>query len=237
MDELLPKVSATFATWQGDAPPPPPPAAPSPTPPARHIVIVDRPDLGQAQIAFGQDGISRSDPQRYAATVVTAVLGDGGFASRLMARVRAEEGLTYSIGSGFAMRREGGPFLVSTFTRVPEARRAIDLVLDELGRIRSEPPSEQELEVARSTLTGGFALGLETSAAIADALVSLDVQGLPESSLDAFRGRIRAVDRTTAEAVARERISPERMAIVVVGPAEALRPQLEGLGPIEVVAP
>lgn len=230
-------VRSAFAGWSGGATPPAPPPPPAPTPAARRIVIVDRPDLGQTQIALGQDGISRHDPTRHAAMLLTNVLGNGGFASRLMARLRSEAGLTYSISSGFAMRREGGPFVVATFTRVPETRRAIDLVLEELERIRREPPSESELANARSTLTGGFALGLETSAAIADALVSLDVQGLPADSLDLFRTRIRAVDHAAAAAVARDRIAPERMAIVVVGPAESLRPQLESLGPVEVVAP
>jgi len=63
------------------------------------------------------------------------------------------------------------------------------------------------------------------------------LHGLPEDSLDTFRGRIRALaDEDTARA-ARDLVHPERAAILVVGPAEAIVPQLEDLGAIEVIQP
>ena len=116
-------------------------------------------------------------------------------------------------------------------------RRVVDILLEELERIRTEPPAGVELANAQSQSTGRFALSLETSAAVAGSLVDLDVHGLPEDSLDTYRGRIRAITAADLSRVAGEVIHPERVAIVVVGPADELRPQLEGLAPIEVVAP
>jgi zinc protease len=231
------RVRQGFGSWAAGEVPDPGPPAPSPAPPARRVVIVDRPDLVQAQIAFGHEGISRTDPQRYAVLLMNSVVGGGGFSSRLMERVRAEAGLTYSVGSGFVLRRTPGPFVVQTFTRIPETRRVIDLVLQVLDRARTDPPTAKELRDAQSEAVGSFALGLETSDAIADALVGLDVYGLPEDSLDTYRSRVRAVTTAETAAAARDHLHPERMGIVVVGPAQALRPQLEGLGPIEVVKP
>lgn len=127
--------------------------------------------------------------------------------------------------------------MVSTFTRVPETRRVVDLVRRELERIRESPPDAEELAKAQSLRTGSFGLALETSAAVASALVDLDVHGLPEDSLDTFRSRVRAVSPDDTARVARELIHPDRLVIVVVGPAEALVPQLEDLGPVEVVRP
>ena len=231
------KVREGFGGWAPGEVPDPGPPPPSPAPPARRVVIVDRPDLVQAQIALAHEGISRTDPQRYAVLLMNSVVGGGGFSSRLMARVRADAGLTYSVGSGFGLRRAPGPFVVQTFTRVPEARRVIDLLLSVLARARTDPPTPKELRDAQSQEVGSFALGLETSDAIADALVALDVYGLPEDALDTYRGRVRAVTTAETAAAASDRLHPERMGIVVVGPAQALRPQLEGLGPIEVVEP
>jgi zinc protease len=236
-EELLERVQAGFAGWAGgpipDAGAPPPRRVPE----ARRVVIVDRPDLEQAQIVLGHEGISRREPTRYAATLMNTVLGAGGFSSRLMASVRAEAGLTYSVYSGFAMRRAPGPFFVSTFTRVSETRRVIDLLLSEVARMRDVPPNAGELRDAQSQTVGGFALGLETSDALVAALVGLDVQGLPDDSLDRYRAKVRAVSVEDAARAARDRLHPERAAIVVVGPAAALRAQLEGLGPIELSAP
>jgi len=154
-----------------------------------------------------------------------------------MARVRSEAGLTYSVGSGFSLRREPGPFVVSTFTRVPEARRAIDILLVELARARSQPPDEAELAPARTLAVGEFSLGLETSQAVMAALVDLDVYGLPEDGLDTYRGRVRAVSESEIAALAERLLHPDRSAILLVGPAKDLTPQLEGLGPIEVIQP
>jgi zinc protease len=63
------------------------------------------------------------------------------------------------------------------------------------------------------------------------------VYGLPDDSLDTYRARVRATTPAEVAELASRLLHPERAAIVLVGPAEALRPQLEGLGPIEIVEP
>jgi zinc protease len=213
----------------------PPPSLPAPT--ATKILIVDRPDLEQAQIRVAHDGIDRTDPDRIAVNVMNLILGGSGFSSRLMASVRADAGLTYGVHSGFGMRRQPSLFVVSTFTRVAEVRTVVDLLLAELERMRTEPPTESELTQARTLATGSFSLGLETSDAVIGGLVGLDVYGLPEDSLDTYRTRVRALTVADTAREAQRRLHPERVAIVLVGPAAQLQPQLAGLGPVEVVTP
>jgi zinc protease len=226
-----------FGAWPAAPVPDPGPPPPARVPAARKIVVVDRPDLGQAQILLGHEGIERTYEERVAVSLLNNVLGGGGFSSRLMQVVREREGLAYGVGSSFRMSRAAGPFVVGTATRVAETRRALDLVLGELAAIRERPPDADELAHAQTYAAGRFALGLETSDAMLASLVDLDVYGLPLDGLDTYRARVAAV--TTAD-VAREaaaRIHPERAAIVVVGPARELEPALAGLGPVEVVAP
>ena len=130
-----------------------------------------------------------------------------------------------------------GKYLVVIRAGCGEVRRVVDLVLSELARVRSDPPSPEEVAKAQSQTVGQFSLGLETSSAVASSLVDLDVYDLPEDSLDTFRGRIRALTAEDTTRVARELVHPERAAILVVGPAEAIVPQLEDLGTVEVVQP
>jgi len=234
-EALLERIRTTYGAWQG--PPPPELGPPPPVPAARRIVIVDRPDLGQAQVALGHEGIARTDPRRLEAQLLNTALGGGGFSSRLMGRIRADEGLTYGIYSQFVQRHRPGPFVVSTFTRVPKVGELLGGVLEELERVQAEPPSEAELARVQSQRSGQFALALETSREVAGALVELDIYGLPPDSLDTYRHRVWAVTPEQTAAVARELIDPARCSIVVVGPAEALRPQLEPFGPVEVVEP
>lgn len=168
---------------------------------------------------------------------MNAVIGGSGFSSRLMTTLRSEAGLTYGVYSGFAMRRSPGPFLVSTFTEVGSVRRALDLLLGELERGRTEPPTESELSWARTLAVGRFSMGLETSDAVIAGLVDLDVYGLPRDSLDTYRTRVRAITDEEVARSARWHLHPDRAAIVLVGPAESLVPQVEDLGPVEVVTP
>jgi len=237
MERLFPRLGEAFGAWEPGAVPAPGPAPPAQAPPARRVVVVDRPDLAQARILLAHEGIARTNPDRIAALLMNTVLGGGGFSSRLMETLRADQGLTYGVSSGFSMRRHPGPFYVSTFTRVSEVRRVLDLVLAELERARHEAPSQDELRDAKALQVGSFSLGLETSAAVIAALVDLDVYGLPEDSLDTYRARVNATTRRDTERLAQELLHPERAGIVLVGPAEQLLPQLEGLGPVEVQQP
>jgi len=235
-DDWIDRVKAAFGSWSpGEIRPPVPPPTKT-TPAQRLVVVVDRPDLVQARIAIAHEGIRRSDPERIQADLMNKILGGSGFSSRLMVRVRSDAGLTYGIGSGFSLRREPGPFMVSTFTRVSEAREAIDLILQILAEMReAAPPTRDELERARSYAVGSFGLGLETSTAVMGGLVSLDVHGLPEDSLDTYRSRVRAVSLEQVASIARELLHPQRAAIVLAGPADALVPALADLGTVEVV--
>lgn len=212
---------------------------PPPVPPAkRQIVVVDKPELVQAQILIGHEGIARSEEERIPIDLMNDALGGSGFSSRLMKVVRAEHGLTYSIGSGFGLRQQPGPFQVATFTKVESVREVIDLVLHELTAIRgAQPIDETELAKFVSYSVGSFGLSLETSGAMLSSLVDLEVHGLPDDSLDTFRGRVGATPLADVRKAAAERLHPERAVIVVLGPAAQITPQLEGLGDVEVVEP
>ena len=109
-----------------------------------------------------------------------------------MARVRSEEGLAYGVDSWFSMRRRAGPFQVATSTRVEQASRVVDLLLEAIEGIRNDPPSDAELERVKSFIVGRFALNLETSDALVSSLVALDVYGLPADSLETYRSRVQA---------------------------------------------
>ena len=224
----LPDVAATADT----------PAPPAKTPEQRRIVVVDKPELVQAQILIGHEGIARSNPDRIPIDLMNDALGGSGFSSRLMKIVRGKNGLTYSVSSGFSLRRQPGPFQIATFTKVDSVRQVVDLALAEMGAIReSRPVDAEELAKFVSFSVGSFGLSLETSRAMLASLVDLEVHSLPDDSLDTFRARVAGAKLVEVQAAAKARLHPERAAIVVLGPAEQLVPQLESLGKVEVVNP
>ena len=87
------------------------------------------------------------------------ILGGGGFSSRMMTRVRDEKGLAYDIRSGFDAGLEPGAFSVSVQTKNETAPDAVEMVLEEINRIRKALVSEAELADAKSYLIGSFLSG------------------------------------------------------------------------------
>ncbi len=237
-ERVLAEVRRRFGRLPDAPVPPTTPAPPERSPESRQVVVVDDPDLVQARIVVAHEGIARTDPDRLAAALMNDALGGSGFSSRLMKSVRADAGLTYGVGSGFSLRSQPGPFFMSTFTRVEETRRVVDLLLEEMRAIQGDRPVD-EAELIRFIRynVGGFGLSLETSEAVLRSLVDLEVHGLPEDSLDTYRARIRAIGVDEVAEAAQTKLHPERAAIVVLGPADQLVPQLEDLGPITVVEP
>lgn len=214
------------------------PATPAQTPTSRRIVIVDKPDLLQARIIVAHEGIARTESTRIAVDLMNNALGGSGFSSRLMQTIRSNEGLTYGVGSGFSLRSQPGPFSVSTFTRVAKVRRVVDLIFAEMTAIQNDRPvDEAELRKFIGYNVGRFGLSLETSDAVLTSLVDLEIHGLSEDSLDTYRARVREVSIEDIADAAKLRLHPDRAAIIILGPAEVLVPELEDLGEIEVRQP
>ena len=160
-------------------------------------MIVDRPELTQAQVRIASAGYPRSSPDYAAGLVAGAVLG-GGFTSRLMEAVRVNRGLSYGVRSRFATSRAGGLFFFSSFTKVETAGELVQVALDEVARFREGGPTEEELERTRGYLCGLYPLGLETHEQWAEKLAEVELYGLaadevtrlPRSDPGGGRGRL-----------------------------------------------
>ena len=62
-------------------------------------------DVNQGRVAMMLPGIMRDDPDYFAVMVMNDILGGGGFTSRIMNRVRSDEGLAYAAHSQLPGRR------------------------------------------------------------------------------------------------------------------------------------
>lgn len=171
----------------------------------------------QAHVLIGQPGIRRNDPDFLALTVGNYVLGGGGFVSRLMAQVREQRGLSYSVYSHFAPGLHAGAFTVGLQTRPDQAAQAVALVHEVVARFVADGPTAQELQAAKDNLIGGFALRLDSNRKLLDNVANIAWNGLPLDYLDTWTA---SVERLSAEdirqAFARV-LRPKDMATVVVG--------------------
>lgn len=208
----------------------------SPRSTAVEVIIVDRPGSVQSEIRVGHVGVARDTPDYFPLTVMNAVLG-GAFSSRLNLNLRERQGFTYGVSSTFAMRRQPGPFLISTAVQTEVTAPALTEILTEVGKMREAPVSDRELQDARNYLAGTFPLRLQTTDGVASRLAELLLYDLPLDYFDSYRDRILQVTAEDVLRVAREHLRPDEFTVVVVGDASAVRKPLESLslGPVRVV--
>lgn len=235
LDALIRQTEALLDR-RGDALPPRPRKV---TPPPRTgitVHLVDRPGAAQTELRVGHVGVERTHPD-YVALVVTNVILGGKFTSRINLSLRERHGYTYGATSRFRARLGPGPFLVSTAVATDVAGPATREILHEMRRMREEEPSAEELDDTKSYIGGVFAYTLQSIGGLAQRLETIATYGLDDDYYETYPERVRAVTRRDVATVARRHLHPDRAAVVAVGPAETLGPQLEALGPVDVVSP
>ncbi len=234
-NRIVEKVHRVWAGWPGGGPPSSAyTGAPDRLCPPG-IYLLDRPELAQSEIRLGFLGLPRSHPDFFPLRLVNYVLGEGGFSSRLMTRIRSELGLTYGIRSQFFFRRAPGPFLVSTFTPAPHTAQVIREIQAVIQKVRDEGITARELEEAQSYYTGHFPLGLETPRALCRRVLTIDLYGLGLDYLKFYCEKIRKVTLPEAHQAAQKHLRPENLVTLVVGPAARIQQSLSELGPVKLL--
>jgi predicted Zn-dependent peptidase len=238
VDEIVPKLEVALGAWA--AKPIPAGSRDVPTRPAAKpiaVYLVDKPNAAQSEIRVGQPGAPRATPDYYALQLLNTALG-GQFTSRINLNLRERHGFTYGARSSFAFRRGPGPFVATAPVFTAKTDSALAEVMKELKDVRGPRPlSAEEVAFARNSLQRGYPRRFETADGIADVLADLALYDLPETEISNFPAQIAKVKPEDATRVAKQYLSPEHLAVVVVGDLAKIRPGIEklNLGPITVL--
>lgn len=203
---------------------------------ATRVHIVNRPGAAQTELRLGHAAVSRTHPSYTALQVLNALLG-GKFTSRINLNLRERNGFTYGAHSSFSGRLGPGPFVVSTAVATEVAGAAVRETIGEIRRVQADLVEESELMDTKSYLQGIFVQQLQTIDDIAFRLATLAIYGLPDDYFDTYLEDISNVDRESIRRLAQQFLHPDQLAIVAVGPARILQPQLESFGPVSVWDP
>ncbi len=234
-DDLTARLAELFDPPQ-DGPAPPPPAIAPPPLPGLSLHLVARPRAAQTELRVGHAGVPRDHPDRFALALLNSILG-GKFTSRINLNLRERHGYTYGAESRFVPRQGPGPFQVAAAVATEAVAAALAEILAELRRIRQEPVTDGELRDAKSYLAGTFPYRLQTLGDVVQRLEDLVVYDLPDDEYAHYLERIEGVTRDEVLAAARQHLYPDRLAVVAVGPAEEIEPQLGQLGEVTVWDP
>jgi zinc protease len=200
------------------------------------IALVHRPGSVQSTIQMGHLSMRPGDPDFFPMLVLNRVVG-GGADSRLFRILREERGWSYGAYSGMTRPMDIGYFVAQAEVRTEVTGPAVVEMLHQLRRIRDDVVPEAEFAAARDYLHGSFPLRLETASGVASQIAQNRLLGLPIDQLRDYRDHIAAVTPDEVQRVARERIDPDAVVIVVVGDGERIRGELEEIARVEVFGP
>jgi zinc protease len=232
--KALDLVKARFGGWKGEAKARVIPALEPDKYSGRRVLIVDKPDVTQSQIRFGNVTVPRGTPEEFPLIVSNTVLG-GGFTSRLMDEIRVNRGLSYGARSTNIHFKYGGLFGVYTYTKNASLRECIDVALDQVKRMRTEKLGNAELTSAKKYITGLFPFDLETNNDLANWLVDLTFYGIPLTYVEEYGPKIDAVTAQDCLEAAQSRYWLDDNFMFLMTKYDDTKEQLQGLGTIEVV--
>ncbi|MGH9690838.1 MAG: M16 family metallopeptidase [Candidatus Acidiferrales bacterium] len=228
-EAMLGQIEKTFGDWK--APRIESPQWPAPPRTRRQVHLVHLPGTVQTQVLLGNLAITRSDPDWHRLVLANSIYG-GAFHSRLVINIREQKGYTYSPRSGVNALRQCGYFSVHAAVRNDVVAATLTEMFYEMNRMRSLPVTPEELESARSYLTGVFSLGVATQDGLIGQLSTVYLDRLPETYLETYRERIRALTAQDVLDAARRYFDSANAEIVLVGDREQVAEQAALFGDV-----
>jgi zinc protease len=227
-------IGDTFKPVPDVIPPPPPPVGKLGQP-GVHVTDMKVP---QPSVIFGLPGIMRQDPDFIPGYVANYILGGGGFSSRMMTEVRVKRGLTYGVSTALTAYNRASIMQGSVATRADAVRQTIQVVKDTMAQFAANGATQQELDDAKTYLTGSFPLAFASTAGIATQLSTFQRQGLDVGYVARRNSLIEAVTLNDIKRVAKRLFDPARLTVVVAGtPVESRQAPERRAAPVRPTPP
>jgi zinc protease len=193
------------------------------------INFVDMPNAVQSEISIlNTVNLKMTDPDYFAATLASNILGGGGEA-RLYMNLREKHGWTYgaysSIGSGKYVRK----FKAAASVRNVVTDSSVVEFMNEIKRIRKELVTPEELKTAKAVYTGNFVMEIQKPETVASYALSTETQKLPTDFYENYIKNISVVTAEDIKRVANKYFLADNIRIVVVGKGSEVLPGLEKL--------
>lgn len=219
-------VEKAFGDWKAGSAPS---DLPVPADPGAKVVLLDRPGAPQSTVWIGK----RVAKQRYDLDFRAAnTLLGGYFSSRITRNIREDKGYTYSPGAALTQRVQGSNWVEDADITAESTGPAITEIFKEIRRMQDTLPTDAEVQGIRNYMNGTFVLGLSSRDGLAGSLANLDVQGLGVDYLNGYVGKASAIKAVDFQTSTRRELPVDGLSVIVVGPLESVRPQLEKVAEI-----
>ncbi len=222
-DEILAKLNRMFEGWpdqQLDLP-----AIPDSIPdPKPGVYMIKKEDINQSRIRVGHVGVKRDIPDECALMVMNDILGGGGFTSRIVRRVRSDEGLAYNTGSAFERPvLYPGTFRAWFQTKHATGAFGTRLIMDEIKRIRSEKCEAEIVDNCKAGLISDLVNPFSSRNMIVNTFANDDYTGRPDDYWENYAKNMEAVTPDDVLVVAQKYLHPDKLVFLVVGDPEEVQ--------------
>ena len=193
-----------------------------PSVPPNRAALIAVPDDSriQDQVVLAQTlDLTRSDPDYYALSLGSAVLGGGFYSTRFSIDLRKNAGLVYSVDSQLQVGRSRGVYLVDYACDPHNVSRAQEMVVRDLKAMQAQPVGEEELQRIKSLLLRRIPLGEASIDDIASGFMHRRELNLPlDEPLIAARRYIE-MQPLEVQAAFKKWLRPDDLVRVTQGPA------------------
>ena len=211
-DDVVARIQAAFEAMPTG---PRPEYLVAPFPAARSRTVEETAAGSQVQIALGVPAPGVNHRDTYPLDVMSSIMGEVG--RRLVGEIRDKRGLASSVGSSYSTLSDVGCWWAMVGTSPANEAQVIELVLEQIRRIRDERISDEELANAKSYIEGRAVLGLQTSMSFAQYLADREVIGV-EPPLAEYLRRVSSVTIDDVSRVAATYLDPENYTLVLLRP-------------------
>ena len=191
------------------------PPARAPRPRVRFV----RKDTEQYHVCLGAPGLARSDPRRFAASLLDAILG-GSASSRLFQEIREKRGMAYSVYSFASQYTDAGQIGIYVGTREENLAACVEIVVEQIGELAAGRLYDAELGRAKENLKGRILLSMEATASRMSRLGKSLVTATELLSLERLEAEIDAVEPDAIADLAGDLLAPEALSAAGIGPSE-----------------
>ena len=215
-------IKQAFAGWAG------PKAADAPTAPpyaGRQFALIDRADAPQSTVMLGLRVPTASNKDWIALEVTDALLG-GAFGSRITTNIRELKGYTYSPFSQLEPHPGHADWVETADVTTNVTGASLKEIFSEIDRLRKEAPPAAELRGIQNNLAGVFVVQNASRTGVIGRLAFVDLHKLGPDYLSTYVKRVMAVTPEEVRRIANEYLTPDKMAVVVVGDEKTVKAQV-----------
>ncbi|MBW4473069.1 MAG: insulinase family protein [Stenomitos rutilans HA7619-LM2] len=193
------------------------------------IFLVNQPQLTQSNVQIGHLGGQVNSPDYPALSVMNEVLN--GFGGRLFNEVRSRQGLAYSVYAYWGPQYDyPGLFVAGGQTRSDATVPFIKSVRAEVDKIRTAPIVPSELAFAKDSVLNSFIFNFQQPEQTLSRLLRYEYFGYPSDFIFRYQKGVTATTIADVQRVAKTYLQPEKLATLVVGNRDTIKPSLETLG-------